>query len=69
MFDATDACEMRQDDELIYGLMMDLQPAIIRIENELYVYNPLEAQIKSEYPEVFAQCRQAAYVIEKGNIP
>lgn len=65
VFDATDACEMRQDDELIYGLMMDLQPAIIRIENELYVYNPLEAQIKSEYPEVFAQCRQAAYVIEK----
>lgn len=54
-----------EDDELIYGLMMDLQPAIIRIENELYVYNPLEAQIKSEYPEVFAQCRQAAYVIEK----
>ena len=65
VFDATDACEMRQDDELIYGLMMDLQPAIVRIENELYVYNPLEDQIKSEYPEVFAQCRQAAYVIEK----
>ena len=64
VFDATDACEMRQDDELIYGLMMDIEPAIVRIENELYVYNPLVEQIRSEYPEVFAQCRQAATVIE-----
>ena len=65
VFDATDACEMRQDDELLYGLMMDLEPAIVRIENELYVYNPLVDQIRNEYPDVFAQCRQAATVIEK----
>lgn len=64
VFDATDACEMRQDDELLYGLMMDLKPALIRIENELYVYNPLLEQIKSEYPQVFEQCREASTVIE-----
>ena len=69
MFDATDACEMRQDDELIYGLMMDLQPAIIRIENELYVYNPLEAQIKSEYPEGVCTVQTGSICYRKGNRP
>ena len=64
VFDAADACEMRQDDELLYGLMTDLRPAIVRIENELYVYNPLVEQIKSEYPDVFGQCKNAAAVIE-----
>ena len=48
VFEPTDACEMRQDDELLYGLMVDLEPAIVRIENELYVYNPLTEQIKAE---------------------
>lgn len=65
VFEPTDACEMRQDDELLYGLMVDLEPAIVRIENELYVYNPLTEQIKAEYPDVFEQCKTAAKVIEK----
>lgn len=63
-FDAASACELKCDEEFIHGLLMHLEPTLIRLENDMNIYNPLLDEIKSEYAEVFKRCEKAAEVME-----
>ncbi len=74
MIDAMDpdfARELRYEDDFIRGLMVHLEPALYRMKNEMTISNPLLFEIKSEYPQVFADCKRAAEVITEktGLIP
>lgn len=63
VFDAKAACALKCDEELIHGLLVHLEPTLIRLENEMNIYNPLLEEIKSEYSEVFLKSKRAAQVI------
>lgn len=56
---------LKQDGIFVRGLMIHLQPVIIRLKNKMNIFNPLLSQIKAEYPETFFKSRQAANVIAK----
>lgn len=62
-YDNTLACELTCDEEFIHGLMMHLEPAMVRLKNDMSIYNPLLDEIKKEYPDVFEKCKKAAAVI------
>ena len=62
-YDSTLACELTCDEEFIHGLMMHLEPAMVRLKNDMSIYNPLLDEIKKEYPDVFEKCKKAAAVI------
>ena len=57
------ARELRYEDDFIRGLMVHLEPALYRMKNDMTISNPLLAEIKSEYPEIYADCMRAAQVI------
>ncbi len=57
------ARELRYEDDFIRGLMVHLEPALYRMKNDMTISNPLLAEIKQEYPEVYADCERAAQVI------
>lgn len=66
MIDAYDPSlksSLKQDGIFVRGLMIHLQPVIIRLKNKMNIFNPLLAQVKSEYPETFYKSRLAANVI------
>lgn len=62
-YDSTLACELKCDEEFIHGLMMHLEPAMVRLKNDMNIYNPLLDEIKKEYPDVFEKCKKAVAVI------
>lgn len=64
---AAEATKMPIDEVpgLIHGLAMHLVPAINRIRLGLEIRNPLLAQIRSEYPEVFDISRKVCRVLAK----
>ena len=57
------ARELRYEDDFIRGLIVHLKPALYRIKNDMTISNPLLAEIKQEYPEVYADCQKAAEVV------
>lgn len=62
-FDASQAYELKCDEEFIQGLLMHLEPTLIRLKNDMNIYNPLLEEIKEEYSSVFQRCEYAAKVI------
>ena len=66
------AYELKQDEELMKGLSVDLQAMVVRIKNKIPTYNPLLKQIKENYPMVFRHTKQAVGFLEerlKATIP
>ena len=66
MMDAYDPSlkkSLKQDGIFVKGLLIHLQPVIIRLKNKMNIFNPLLEQIKEEYPETFFKSRLAANVI------
>ncbi|MGN0947736.1 MAG: BglG family transcription antiterminator [Megasphaera sp.] len=64
-FDPRQADSLRRDEEFVRGLFVHLQPTIVRLKNHLNIINPLLADIKSEYTDVFENVRRAAAVLSK----
>ena len=62
-FDPKYQYDLEQDDIFVRGLLIHLQPVLIRLQNHLNIFNPLLKDIKDQYPEVFAKCKDAAKVI------
>ena len=62
-YDPEIASELKYDEEFIHGLLMHLEPAIVRLQYEMNIHNPLLEEIQTEYPDVFARCKKAARVI------
>lgn len=57
--------QLLQDEELIHGLSTHLEPTIIRLKNQLPIYNPLLSQIKEMYHDIFEQTKEACRCMEK----
>lgn len=62
-FDSKYQYDLEQDDIFVRGLLIHLQPVLIRLQNHLNIFNPLLKDIQDQYPEVFAKCKEAAKVI------
>lgn len=59
------AYEIKCDEEFLEGMIVHLQASLVRIQNELDIYNPLLQEMKEEYPDVFRRCVFAAQVLEE----
>ncbi|MBE5890052.1 MAG: PRD domain-containing protein [Lachnospiraceae bacterium] len=64
-YDPEIASELKYDEEFIHGLLMHLKPAIVRLQYQMNIHNPLLEEIRSEYPDIFARCKKVAEVIKK----
>lgn len=56
---------LSQDEELFIGLLTHLEPTIVRLKNHLPIYNPLLAQLKELYSDIFQQTKKACQLLEK----
>ncbi len=63
-FDIPTQMALRHDDQFLQGILTHLEPALIRLENHLPIYNPLLGQLKSQYADLFARTRRAADLLE-----
>lgn len=63
-FDQASNLSLFGDEELLVGLVSHLKPALTRMKLQLTIRNPLLAQIKELYPDIFAMTSQVAQVIE-----
>ena len=71
-FDEKLSYHLYLDDELYQGLLVHLKPALVRMQYHMHIFNPLIAQIKKDYAEVFQYTKQAcetALLIENTMIP
>lgn len=64
-FDPVQACLLKQDEEFIQGLLAHLQPTLIRIIYGMHIQNPMLAEIRESYPEIYRKCVHVAAVLEK----
>ncbi len=63
-FDYRIAHTLKNDEEFVRGLSVHLWSAIERIKNGYEIKDPLDGQIKNEFPDVFKRSKQAAKVLE-----
>lgn len=56
---------LRHDEQFLQGILTHLEPALIRMENHLPIYNPLLQPLKAQYSELFTQSRKAADRLEE----
>ncbi|MFC4766756.1 BglG family transcription antiterminator [Effusibacillus consociatus] len=56
---------LSEDEALLEGLITHLVPAVNRIQLGLQIHNPMLDQIKENYSEVFAACREAAAYLSR----
>lgn len=57
--------QLVQDKELLHGLLTHLEPTIIRLKNQLPIYNPLLSQIKEMYSELYEQTKRACVALQE----
>lgn len=62
-FDRENACLLKQDDEFLQGLLAHLQPTIIRLVHGMQIHNPMLAEIKKSYAELYQKCEAVANVL------
>ncbi|MGG3572963.1 PRD domain-containing protein [Bacillus gobiensis] len=53
------------DEILVEGLIKHLYPALNRLRNGLEIHNPLLAQIKKDYCEIFKACEKASKILSE----
>ena len=64
-FETSIQMSLRHDEQFLQGLLTHLEPALIRMENHLPIYNPLLEPLKKQYSELFLQSRKAADRLEE----
>lgn len=64
-FDPKEAYLLKQDDEFLQGLLVHLQPTILRLAYNMKIYNPMLKDIKEQYSEIFMACKNVGKVIER----
>ncbi len=65
VFDPEKASNLKNDPIFIRGLIVHLQPVLVRLKNHMNIFNPLLEEIKNEYPDVYLKCKKASRVITK----
>ena len=63
VYDQKIASELKEDEEFLRGLLIHLQPVLVRLSTGMRIYNPVLDDIREEYREIFEACRRAAQVI------
>lgn len=63
-FDIDEEAELKLDEDLVRGLLVHMQPTLIRLTNGMSINNPLLDEIKNEYHEVYCKCQRVAKLIE-----
>ncbi len=63
-FDNRIAHTLKNDEEFVRGLSVHLWSAIERIKNGYEIKDPLDGQIKSEFPDIYKRSAKAAKVLE-----
>lgn len=63
VFDQEIASQLKNDPIFIRGLIVHLQPVLVRLKNHMNIFNPLLEEIKSEYPDIYLKCKKASSVI------
>ncbi len=63
-FDEEKAYEIKCDEEFIKGLIGHLNPAFVRLTNNIPVTNPLLGEIKETMSDVYEKCQRVAALIE-----
>ncbi len=63
-FDTRIAPMLKMNDEFIRGLNIHLWSAIERIKNGYEILDPLNGQIKEEYPDIYYRTKDAATILE-----
>ncbi|MFZ7132548.1 MAG: BglG family transcription antiterminator [Eubacteriales bacterium] len=53
------------DQELLEGLLIHINPAISRIRYQIYLVNPILSDIKEQYREIFDVVKDSAVIMEK----
>lgn len=56
--------QLREDEQFLQGLLTHLEPALIRMQNHLPIYNPLLPQLKEQYGALFEATRKAADALQ-----
>ncbi|MCH4285258.1 MULTISPECIES: BglG family transcription antiterminator [Bacillota] len=64
-FDEAKRVILLSDEEFMNGLLTHLEPTIIRLKNNLPIYNPLKETISTMYHDLYEQTKQACQYIEK----
>lgn len=62
-YDENCAYAFKQDNEFIQGLLAHLQPTFIRLSYDMKIANPVLAEIKASYPQIYEKSRRAAAVL------
>lgn len=55
---------LKDDDELLQGLMAHLRPTLVRLHHHMPIYNPLLAQLQQLHQETYALAKTASICIE-----
>lgn len=64
-YDEKIAYELKQDQDLIAGLLAHLHPTFIRLKNQMNISNPLLQQIQETYPDIYRKCIKVGELITK----
>ncbi|WP_312695296.1 BglG family transcription antiterminator [Caproiciproducens sp.] len=62
-FDPEIAEELKTDEVLLSGLIVHLDPTLIRLRHNMAIQNSMLDQIRNMYPDIFEKSRNAAQVI------
>ena len=63
MIDVLDAPYLKNDEQLINGLIAHLRPTIIRLKYELPIFNPLLKELQSLYKPIFDKTKEACQLL------
>ncbi|OCN05177.1 hypothetical protein A4S06_01995 [Erysipelotrichaceae bacterium MTC7] len=55
---------LKNDDELMMGMIAHLRPTLIRLKHNMPIYNPLLEEVKAQYGTMFDYAKQASQVLE-----
>lgn len=72
----SDAMVLKEDKELLQGMIAHLRPTLVRLHHHMPIYNPLLEQIKASYQDIYELARvacsciyeQYGYVVPEGEI-
>lgn len=59
---------LRHDEQFMQGILTHLEPALIRMENSLPIYNPLLEPLKKQYGKLLNKVRVQLNVLKKNII-
>ncbi|WP_416176507.1 BglG family transcription antiterminator [Clostridium sp.] len=64
-YDSVIAYQLKQDTDLIRGLIAHIRPTIFRLKHGIEIQNPFQDEIKTLYPKIYEKIQRVAKIIEK----